>query len=138
MPAHPFHLFERYGVELEYMIVDAADADAADFRPADMPWAAPQDEVRHGAALVNELVMHVIKELKTDTAARSMSWNPLSGRDKLLNGMLVNSGSTAIHPWMDPHRETRLWPHGNKTMYKTFDRIFDTTGTAGPTCNPPI
>jgi glutamate---cysteine ligase / carboxylate-amine ligase len=33
-----------------------------------------------------------------------------------------------MHPWMDPRRETRLWPHGNRAIYKTFDRLFDCRG----------
>jgi carboxylate-amine ligase len=31
---------------------------------------------------------------------------------------------TAMHPLMDPARETRLWPHGNRAVYETYDRIF--------------
>src|SRR5690606_5747141 len=34
---------------------------------------------------------------------------------------------TAMHPWMDP-AEVRLWPHGTRTIYETFDRIFDCKG----------
>jgi gamma-glutamyl:cysteine ligase YbdK (ATP-grasp superfamily) len=33
-----------------------------------------------------------------------------------------------MHPWMDPHTETRLWPHESSRIYKTFDRIFDCRG----------
>jgi hypothetical protein len=29
---------------------------------------------------------------------------------------------------MDPHRETRLWPHQNDEIYQAFDRIFDCRG----------
>jgi hypothetical protein len=32
---------------------------------------------------------------------------------------------TAMHPWMDPLTETRLWPHDNQAIYDTYDRIFD-------------
>lgn len=134
--SRPFCLFERYGVELEYMIVDAATLDVrpvAD-RLVHAGGRARKNEVRHGALRwSNELVMHVI-ELKTDGPSRS-----LAGLEKLfleeirfLNGMLGEMGCrllpTAMHPWMDPVRETRLWPYGNKTIYQTFDRIFDCRG----------
>jgi hypothetical protein len=35
---------------------------------------------------------------------------------------------SAMHPWMDPERELRLWPHEHDIIYKTFDRIFDCRG----------
>jgi gamma-glutamyl:cysteine ligase YbdK (ATP-grasp superfamily) len=34
----------------------------------------------------------------------------------------------AAHPWMDPMRETRLWPHEDNEIYAAFDRIFGCTG----------
>ena len=35
---------------------------------------------------------------------------------------------TAMHPWMDPHTETLLWPHGNRDIYHTYNRIFNCQG----------
>jgi gamma-glutamyl:cysteine ligase YbdK (ATP-grasp superfamily) len=35
---------------------------------------------------------------------------------------------SAMHPWMEPHAETRLWPHENNDIYRTFDRIFGCSG----------
>jgi carboxylate-amine ligase len=32
---------------------------------------------------------------------------------------------TAMHPWMDPRRETQLWEHENHEIYQAFHRIFD-------------
>jgi gamma-glutamyl:cysteine ligase YbdK (ATP-grasp superfamily) len=34
----------------------------------------------------------------------------------------------AMHPWMDPDRETRLWPYQNQDIYQAYDRIFDSRG----------
>lgn len=131
-----FKLFQRYGAELEYMIVDAASLD---IRPiADKivhaVGAARKNEVRHGKLrLSNELVLHVI-ELKTDGPARSLDGLQALFQEEVrsLNHMLADYGCcllpTAMHPWMDPHRETRLWPYGNKDIYETFDRIFDCRG----------
>jgi glutamate---cysteine ligase / carboxylate-amine ligase len=136
MPNSSFGLFERYGVELEYMIVDAATLNV---RPiADKIVHAigmgRKNEVKHGSLRwSNELVLHVI-ELKTDGPSKV-----LTGLDDLfqeevryLNNMLGEYTCcllpTAMHPWMDPHQETRLWPHGDKTIYETFNRIFDCRG----------
>ncbi len=35
---------------------------------------------------------------------------------------------SAMHPWMDPCRETRLWPHGDSDIYQAYDRIFGCRG----------
>ena len=35
---------------------------------------------------------------------------------------------TAMHPWMDPHDELRLWPHEYNAVYEAFNRIFDCRG----------
>ncbi len=32
---------------------------------------------------------------------------------------------TAMHPWMNPRTETRIWPHENAEIYAAYDRIFD-------------
>jgi carboxylate-amine ligase len=29
-----------------------------------------------------------------------------------------------MHPWMDPAREVRLWPHDHAAVYRAYDRIF--------------
>ncbi|MCC5838504.1 MAG: hypothetical protein JJT96_00145 [Opitutales bacterium] len=132
----PFHLFERYGVELEYMIVDSASLNV---RPiADKIVHAVglgrKNEVKHGnLRWSNELVLHVI-ELKTDGPARSLDSlaTDFQKEVRYLNGMLADYACcllpTAMHPWMDPHTETRLWPHGDRAIYQAFDRIFDCRG----------
>jgi gamma-glutamyl:cysteine ligase YbdK (ATP-grasp superfamily) len=49
-----------------------------------------------------------------------------------MQGILAALGArllpTAMHPWMQPERELRLWPHENDVIYQTFDRIFDCRG----------
>lgn len=32
---------------------------------------------------------------------------------------------TGMHPWMDPTRETRLWPHETGPVYRAYDGLFD-------------
>ena len=136
MTRAPFHLFERFGVELEYMIVDS---DTLDVRPITdrlihSVGSARKNEVRHGAVRwSNELVLHVI-EMKTDGPAPALTGlaELFQADIRALNEMLRDHNArllpAAMHPWMNPHRETCLWPHGDKTIYETFDRIFDCRG----------
>jgi carboxylate-amine ligase len=35
---------------------------------------------------------------------------------------------TAAHPFMDPARETRLWPHENNEVYNIYNKIFECRG----------
>lgn len=130
-----YHLFEAFGIELEYMIVDASTLAV---RPlADRLISAEgnrKNNVDRGDyAWSNELVAHVV-ELKT---AR-----PVRGFDGLAAGFQAEIGEIearlephhcrllpgGLHPWMDPLRETVLWPHDDEGIYATFDRIFDCHG----------
>lgn len=135
-PESPLHLFEAIGIELEYMIVDQGSLDV---RPiADQLLAAaagqPVMSVERGPiAWSNELALHVI-ELKTNGPTADLAAAAVSFQSNVLdmNETLASWGArllpTAMHPWMDPHRELRLWPHDDDVIYKTFDRIFDCRG----------
>lgn len=130
------HLFERFGVELEYMIVDR---ETLDVRPA-------SDELIRAVAgryqgdidfddlsWSNELVLHVI-ELKTARPAVSLAGlaeafqRHVQRIDGLLAPLNARLMPTAMHPWMDPLTQTRLWPHEYSAVYEAFDRIFDCRG----------
>lgn len=133
--SHP-HLFEAYGVELEYMIVDAESLNVRPVAERLLTDASGQivSEVEHGLlAWSNELAAHVI-ELKTNGPAGSL--DPLAGQfqqqvreiDQQLSSAGARLMPTAMHPWMDPHREMHLWPHEYNVVYETFDRIFNCKG----------
>lgn len=129
-------LFEGFGVEIEYMIVDD---DSLDVRPyCDRVLAAAAgditNEVQRGAvAWSNELCAHLI-EIKTNGPASSLA--PLTDAFattlKDIEGILERDGARlmpgAMHPWMDPEREMVLWPHDYSPIYQAFDRIFDCRG----------
>ncbi len=92
------------------------------------------DEFIHGPiSWSNELAAHVI-ELKTSQPVTHLDGlEDLFFREiRFLNQSLARYHAcllpTAMHPWMDPQRETRLWPHGNRDIYAAFDRIFDCRG----------
>jgi len=134
MPAR-FSLFERFGVELEYMIVRRDDLRIA-------PWS---DRVLVGAdgnivsdiergivTWSNELTAHVI-ELKTTDPVVSLDGyaeafasevGELNRRFAAHDAMLL---PTAMHPLMRPE-ESVLWSHDNNDIYAAFDRIFDCRG----------
>ena len=132
----PLGLFEGYGVELEYMIVDAQTLDV---RPiADRVLAgkagAPVSDLEDGEiGWSNELVLHVL-ELKTNGPAARLEGLAAAFADRIreANRIAGEFGArllpTAMHPWMDPLRETRLWPHEFGPVYQAFDRIFGCSG----------
>lgn len=132
----PLPLFAGFGVELEYMIVDARTLSVLPIT----------DEILHKVAgryvsefdlgeigWSNELALHVI-ELKTNGPADSLAGLPAAFQEHVrrINGLLAPLGGrlmpTAMHPWMDPHAEMRLWPHEYSPVYEAFNRIFDCRG----------
>jgi gamma-glutamyl:cysteine ligase YbdK (ATP-grasp superfamily) len=131
-----YSIFQGYGIELEYMIVDCdtlvvkpiADellkhelgAYGSDFENGIITWS-------------NELVLHVI-EIK--------STKPESDFDAVEKGFVENVKRinsvlskwncmllpTAAHPFMEPLSEAKLWPHDNNEVYEIYNKIFDCRG----------
>ncbi len=137
MTAKKLSLFEGFGIELEYMIVDRERLDvlpAAD-RVLEREAGAPVHEVEVGpVAWSNELVAHVI-EIKTNgpiAAIDDRAAGDLLASVRRIDALLGDLGGrllpTAMHPTMDPRRETRLWPHENRPIYAAYDRIFGCRG----------
>ncbi|MDZ4714506.1 MAG: glutamate-cysteine ligase family protein [Cytophagales bacterium] len=130
------HLFQAYGVELEYMIVDRDTlgvkpiADellkhelgtyASDFENGMVTWS-------------NELVLHVIelKSTKPESNFQVLS-SAFSDNVQRVNKILENWNArllpTAAHPWMNPRLETKLWPHESNEVYAIYNKIFDCQG----------
>jgi carboxylate-amine ligase len=128
-------LFDAYGVEAEYMIVDAERLDVAP--KADLLLEAVAGEltdewVNAAIAWNNELALHVI-EFKCNGPRPSLTGlgDDLHANVRIANAKLEREGlrlmPTAMHPWMDPNR-VALWPHGTRRVYDTFDRIFSCKG----------
>lgn len=131
-----YGLLERYGVELEYMIVDRRTLDIRPIADKILGiFGDPEadEHVNGPITWCNELVSHVI-ELKT-TEPAVHPWNHVLDFQKNIceintllephNAMLLPTG---MHPWMDPTHETHLWPYGNKDIYRAFDGIFNCKG----------
>lgn len=134
--APPWHLFEVYGVEIEYMIVDATSFDVrpiADDLLAAVDGADPGPVGPGGICWSNELALHVV-ELKADPPAPALeALLPLfevhvAAADRALRSLGARLLPGGMHPWMDPLRETKLWPREYAEVYQTFDRIFGCCG----------
>jgi gamma-glutamyl:cysteine ligase YbdK (ATP-grasp superfamily) len=130
------HLFDGFGVELEYMIVDRQTLDVKPIADELILAACGEyvsDVDRGQLAWSNELTLHVV-ELKTNGPADSLVGLPdlfaadVAAIDELLQPMHARLMPTAMHPWMNPEREMRLWPHEFNPVYETFNRIFDCRG----------
>lgn len=131
-----FHLFEVVGLEFEYMIVDRESLDVRPLCDALIraECGAIESEIELGEiAWSNELVLHVI-ELKTNGPSRELAGLAAAfGRsvDRIgahLAEMDARLLPTGMHPWMEPQRETQLWPHEHSPVYDSFHRIFDCRG----------
>lgn len=138
MNEHPseFHLFDCFGVELEYMIVDRETLDVSPLCDRVIEAASGEitSEIERGELnWSNELMAHVI-ELKTAEPTGMLDSLPASFAADVseVNAFLEPLGArlmpAAMHPWMDPHREAKLWEHDYSPVYQAFDRIFDCSG----------
>jgi len=125
-----------YGIELEYMIVDAPSLNVRPLAEKLLIGedGAPADEVCRGKLRwSNELVSHVI-ELKTAGPVNGLGGleadfqQGVNQINALLRPLKARLLPTAMHPWMDPLKEMVLWPHGNREIYEAYDRIFDCRG----------
>jgi len=137
---YPIKSFQRFGVELEYMIVDR---DTLNVRPiCDELFKAVAgtydgevmpDGPDSPIAWSNELALHVV-EFKTAEPAASL--DGLHGQfhsnvrrvNESLKPMNARLLPTAMHPWMDPHTELKLWPHDAGPIYEAFNRVFSCKG----------
>ena len=132
----PLSLFEGYGVELEYMIADSETLDVKPVSDRLLEKAAGKIVNEHSLGCMawsNELVLHVI-EIKTNGPAVSLEplHSAFMGQVRAINEILESFGARlmpgAIHPWMNPFTEVKLWPHEQNLIYEAYHRIFDCRG----------
>lgn len=130
------HLFQGYGIELEYMIVDKETLmvkPIADELIRSEAGNYDDDVVNGVVTWSNELVLHVL-ELKSTKPEHDLEMIEAAFVENVTrvnsilaqwNAMLMPTGA---HPFMNPSEETRLWTHGNGQIYETYNRIFDCRG----------
>jgi gamma-glutamyl:cysteine ligase YbdK (ATP-grasp superfamily) len=131
-------MFQVFGIEMEYMIVDRqslAVRPIADLllREASGGDQWVEDVARGPIAWSNEIVAHLV-ELKTNGPAPALAGlGALFHGDVLeANRLLARHGAMLLgggaHPLMDPAAETRIWAHAGGEVYATYDRIFGCSG----------
>jgi gamma-glutamyl:cysteine ligase YbdK (ATP-grasp superfamily) len=130
------HLFQGYGIELEYMLVDC---DTLEVKPI------TDELIKHELGQIgsdfenemvtwsNELVLHVV-EIKSTRPENNLNGleHAFAENVKRINFILSKWNTmlmpTAAHPFMDPLKETKLWPHDNNEVYEIYNNIFDCRG----------
>ena len=131
-----FKIWERFGVEMEFMIVDRETLQV--LPRADIPLGKDKDgnqlsDVEYDdIGLSNELVSHVLEfkcahpKSTFDGLGKRFFHEIRRANKKLekINAMLLPS---AAHPFMDP-AEMQLWPYDCNDIYQTYDRIFNCKG----------
>lgn len=131
-----YHLFEVFGIELEYMLVHRSNFKVAPIVDALLTKKAGElsSDIENGEiAWSNELVAHVV-ELKTNGPASQVA--PLAdlfhANVKEINGLLEGLGAqllpTASHPLMNPLTDTQLWKHSYSEVYALYNQIFNCKG----------
>lgn len=131
-----YEIFSVIGIEIEYMLVDKNTLEIQPKSDLILKQLAGKqvNEIALGEiAISNELVMHVI-ELKNN--GPKPPHHPIASQfqqtilklQPLLQQHHLQLLPTGAHPWMDPQVETKRWPHGNESIYKQYDAIFNCQG----------
>ena len=130
------HLFQAYGIELEYMIVDRETLDVKPIADELLKYELGEygSDFENGIITwSNELVVHIIelKSTKPESDFEALSIG-FEENVKRINNILSRWNAmllpTAAHPFMNPSLETKLWPHDNNDVYAIYNKIFDCTG----------
>ncbi len=131
-----YNLFEVYGIELEYMIVNSATFKVnpiVDKLFIKKSGSITSDVENGKIEWSNELVAHVV-ELKTNGPTADLETLDVlfSENVREMNRLLKDFDSgllpTAAHPLMNPDSEMQLWQHSYSKIYALYNRIFDCRG----------
>jgi glutamate--cysteine ligase len=129
----PLHAFGGYGIEIEYMLVDRNSLDVRPIADELLRAAAGRavaEVERDGMGWSRELGMHVleIKNLQPQPTLEELLpafQAEVRAIDALLEPERARLMPGGMHPWMDPGRQTRIWPHdASGAIYRSYDRIF--------------
>ncbi|WP_028283841.1 glutamate-cysteine ligase family protein [Olleya marilimosa] len=134
--AKKYHLFEVYGIELEYMLVNSNSfkvAPIVDVLLTKKNGELTSDVDNGTVAWSNELVAHVI-EIKTNGPTNNINnlaeafHKNITEINALLKPLNAKLLPTASHPTMNPLKDTQLWKHSYSEVYELYNRIFDCKG----------
>ncbi|QNM85365.1 glutamate--cysteine ligase [Polaribacter pectinis] len=131
-----YHLFEVFGIELEYMLTNTKTFKVAPIVDALLTKKNGKltGDIENGEiAWSNELVAHVV-ELKTNGPTSNLDGlselfhKNIIEINALLESLDVNLLPTASHPLMNPLTDTSLWKHSYSEVYALYNKIFDCKG----------
>ena len=131
-----YHLFEVFGIELEYMLVQSANLKITPIvdKLMILKNGSITSDVSNGKIeWSNELVAHVV-ELKTNGPTKQLEDLDILFHDNIkeINKLLFSENAklmpTASHPLMDPETEMKLWEHHYSEIYSLYNKIFDCRG----------
>ncbi|WP_165474792.1 glutamate-cysteine ligase family protein [Legionella nagasakiensis] len=131
-----YSLFSVLGIEIEYMLVDRNTLSVqpkSDLILHTLAGKLVNEIALDEIAVSNELVMHVL-EFKNngpkapDTPIANQFQQTILQLQPLLTQHNLQFLPTGAHPWMNPLHETQRWPHGNKSIYQQYDKIFNCQG----------
>jgi len=129
-------LFSACGIEFEYMVVRNSDLSIMPIVDTLFKHVANEYVCDVDIGLLdwsNELALHVL-ELKTKLPEINLLKisNSAAADIRTINELLKNWNScllpTAMHPWMNPKNDTKLWPHEYSEVYQAFHRVFNCYG----------
>lgn len=126
-------LFEVFGVELEYMLVSKENLNVLSKVDEVLKAAAgtyTTDYVDNNTGWANELASHVMEVRCDDPVAnlrdlRAPFKDAVDKINRIAESLNARLMPTAMHPWMNPAAEGKLWPHEYREVYEKFDRIFN-------------
>jgi carboxylate-amine ligase len=130
------HLFQGFGIELEYMLVDCDTLQVKPITDELLKHELGQygSDFENGIVTwSNELVLHVVElkstkpELNLNGLEHAFAEN-VERINSILSGWNTMLMPTAAHPFMNPQVETKLWSHENNEVYDIYNRIFDCKG----------
>jgi gamma-glutamyl:cysteine ligase YbdK (ATP-grasp superfamily) len=130
------HLFEGYGIELEYMIVNRhtlAAMPIANLVLEQLAGKKTREVFKGRIAWSNEIVLHVI-ELKANgptadlVGLRQDFSKALTEMQIILDPFEAMLLPTSMHPFFDPDTETRIWEGEDAEIYQTYDQVFGCKG----------
>jgi gamma-glutamyl:cysteine ligase YbdK (ATP-grasp superfamily) len=130
------HLFQGYGIELEYMLVDRTTLEVKPITDELLKQVLGSYGSDYENGIVtwsNELVLHVV-ELKSTKPESNLNGldHAFAENVERINALLGTWNAmlmpAAAHPFMDPQKETKLWPHDSNEVYAIYNSIFDCKG----------
>ena len=131
-----YHLFEVFGIELEYMLVSNSNFKVSPTvdKLLSLKNGELTSDIDNGdIAWSNELVAHVV-ELKTNGPTEDLEKLSEKFHENIIeiNHLLKQIDAqllpTASHPLMNPLTDTQLWKHSYSEVYELYNRIFDCKG----------